>query len=222
MLSGSTLVLLAALWGVVLLPRAVRDARASPVSTVTGFSDVMARLAVCDQRLVVVPAGAGQRIVALPRRRRRDDLIRRRRATLARLLVATGMTVAAAAVLGGVVAWGIAGVAGVTLVAYCVALRAIALRRRPRAEVADAPADRSTTPAVPADPADRVGRRPASPATPRSVDRAAAARGTVTAAGGPRPTPDAPRQPAASGWLEDTFEWPDRVERTPALVADGS
>lgn len=140
MLSGSTLLILGGLWGVVLLPRVVRDVRASPVSTAAGFSDAMARLAVCDQRTLVVPTGSGRASVVHPRPSaysRRAAMLRRRRSTLVRLIVGAIGTLAVAIVAGGSLTWALAGVSVTSLVVYCVALRLVVLRRRRTEAVVD-------------------------------------------------------------------------------------
>ena len=135
MVSGSTLVVLGVGWALVLLPRALRDLRTSPSTTVTGFNDAMARLAVCDQRLLVVPTGSGQRLVVHPPRARRQLLVRRRRVVLVRLLAAAVASIATAVVVGGPLAWGGAGLVAIVLVGYCAALRRLAVRRAGSATV---------------------------------------------------------------------------------------
>lgn len=214
MLSGSTLLLIAVLWAVVLVPRALRDLRSSPQSTVTGFSDAMARLAMCDQRLVVVPAGSGRRVVVHPRAVPHTLLVRRRRAVLARLVVGTVGTLAVAVVLGGPLAWAVAGLSTVALLGYCAALRTLARRR-----VAERRQGSASAPAAAPTPVADLHDPLVLPWSPGAV-----AAETVAAADDP-PWPAAAADPVESvhDWhLDlhlDLHDW--HLEPAPALAAEG-
>lgn len=199
MLSASTLLALGALWTAVLLPRAVRDVRSSPVATVTGFNDAMTRLAMADQRLLVVPGEGSGVTVVHPRTVSRVALLRRRRALLVRLLLGTAVTLVAATVVGGAVLWSLAAAAGVALAGYCVALRTIARRR----ELAKAV----------------VRLHPTTRARPRRDDggadaprRAVAATPATTA-----PAASDAAAPPAPGSHDDDLLW-DPAMRAPALA----
>ncbi len=133
--------LLAALligWAAVLLPSALRARRETdPLVTVGGFTQAMAVLrGRPDGREIMVP-GQAERIVshgqsARPRTRpapapapgggRRAELLARRRALFVRLLGATGVTFALAAVVGGLL-WPVFVVTALALGVYVALLR---------------------------------------------------------------------------------------------------
>lgn len=244
MLSWWTLLILLLLWSVVLLPRALRDLRTSPLATVTRFTDAMSRLAMSDERQLVVPAGAGRRVVSLPHRAatgaaRPSPTIRRRRTTLVLLLVTTVLTLVVAAVVGGTAAWAAVCLAGASSVAYCAALRVLALRRTRPAPVHDRAAARppavaaptATPPADPpaAAPADALDDGPPPPEVdpPTQVvplREVAPAAGVASASELPvdGPVTSGALARAHGAWLDDAFDWPVQEAHDRQLVADGS
>ncbi len=143
------LVLLALMWGVVLLPSVVRNHRRSLHHSMGGFQRSMQVLSggqaqPRDLRRVLVPGDAA-RIVAPPRG---AELARERRArTLKRLLFAAAASTSVALLVGGSLAWGIALVLDAALVAFVAALRHLAVTARRRREVARIEDHRAARPA---------------------------------------------------------------------------
>ncbi len=120
------MVVLVLLWSGVLLPGVIRDRRASPASTVDGFSNAMTRLAGCDSRRVFIP-GTGPRMAVYPRPSRRAALLERRRSVLLRLIASIGVAASFGLVFGGIT-WWLTGLAVMTVVGYMVALRLMAIQ----------------------------------------------------------------------------------------------
>lgn len=138
------IILLAALWGSILLPGALRSRRnASPLDSVSAFERSMSMLA--PPR----PGPAGREVLVLDRpstmtgRPGSARSVARRRANVRRLAALFSVTVIAAAILGGA-AWWAAGVSGAAFVGYLAVLRHQAARaaearaKLRRLDVADA------------------------------------------------------------------------------------
>lgn len=132
------LVILVLLWGIALLPGAVRARRDDVSSSVGGFGRTMAvlrtralprRIEVSDHAIhtVVVPSLRGT-----PDGRRR--MLARRRRLLGVLLGATAAAVTVGVLLGGM-AWIATGVTATALVGYLALLRAYERRRQQFADV---------------------------------------------------------------------------------------
>ncbi len=183
---SSTVVVLAVLWSVVLLPGVIRDRKMSPASTVDTFANAMGRLASSDVRRVMVPGG-GARMMIYPRMSRREEMLERRRSLLLRLIGSLGVMTLVALLFGGW-AWALPVLAAVALCLYVAALRTIAVQAQ-RAK--------AVVPLHPVRAATRGG------ATARSSTPATA--GVGPAAPGPAAAEPAPTRVAAGGGAEPLF-----------------
>lgn len=135
-MNEALLVMLALLWGILLLPGALRSRRANTMATVGGFEramDVLRRQP--DGRYVMVPGDAG-RIVERHGDRtgrteptgREDPLVVRRRTRFSQMVLATVALLVVALVAGGF-AWTLFAVSVLTTGGYALLLRHLKLRR---------------------------------------------------------------------------------------------
>ncbi len=151
MRANPSLLLLVLVWVALLLPSAVRSRiRSSPRTTVGGFRRAMdglrdgAGVDGAPQRpgprspnlVAAVPMSAAVRPTVpvrapgQPRAPRREDpVVVRRRTRFVRLLGATGLALVAAPLVGGGLAWSVAGLLTATTVTSVVVLRRLGLQR---------------------------------------------------------------------------------------------
>ncbi|MDP9021394.1 MAG: hypothetical protein M3N57_01570 [Actinomycetota bacterium] len=107
-MNGAWVMLLALIWGVVLLPGALRARRSSPTTSVGTFEramDVLARRDVgAGGRYIYVPRDAGR--IVDERKRRRSSVLTQRRRMFVRLLLATAVSLPLAFTVRGL-AWSV-------------------------------------------------------------------------------------------------------------------
>jgi len=122
-----SLLLLILVWVALLLPSALRSQlRASPRSTVGGFRRAMDVIATPPPGRSARVGRVGDVRPTMPRPE--DPVVVRRRTRFLRLAGATGLSLAAAVMVGGV-AWLVAGMLSATLVATTVVLRRLTVQR---------------------------------------------------------------------------------------------